>query len=225
MALAAANVIPLFGAVLWGWSAFNIIFLFWAENFAVGFYTILKMAFAKVPRRAALGKGKKFNIAFFTIHYGGFTGIHGFIVLMIFKTFRKEEAASVMSPHMMGALVALFLSHGVSFVRNYLFKGEFASARLEKLMFNPYPRMLVMHIATIAGGFLLMRSGSPLGLLAVLIVLKTAIDIIGHLWEHKKAKALKLKLGEFSIQIGNDETSIEQGVTKMADKEVLVLCR
>ena len=57
----------------------------------------------------------------------------------------------------------------------------------------------------------------------MLIVLKTAIDIIGHLWEHKKAKALKLKLGEFSIQIGNDETSIEQGVTKMADKEVLVV--
>ena len=68
-----------------------------------------------------------------------------------------------------------------------------------------------------------MALGSPLGVLAVLIVLKTALDIMGHLWEHKKAKAFKLKLGKLSIRIGNDETPIEQGVTEMAGKEVLVV--
>ena len=204
LALIAANIIPLFGAVFWDWETFNIVFLYWAENFVVGFYNILKMAFAKVPRGENF---KFFLIPFFTVHYGGFTAGHG---LAVFLVFGKEETTSVMWLHITGALIALFLSHGLSFVRNYLLKGEFASARPRDLMFLPYGRIVVMHVAVIAGAFLTERFGSPLGLLAVLIVLKTALDMMGHLREHKKAKALKLKLGPFSIAIGNDETSIEQ---------------
>ena len=190
LALIAANVIPLFGAIFWDWDTFNIVFLYWAENLAIGFYTILKIAFLPVPdpaERRSLGEFfvKIGLILFFTIHYGIFTAVHGFFVTALFE---KKEAASVMSPYMTGALVALFLSHGVSFVRNYLLKGEFASANLLKLMITPYGRMVVMHIAIIAGGFLTMTLGSPLGLLVVLIALKTVIDVKLHLWEHKKAK-------------------------------------
>ncbi len=244
LALTVANVVPLFGAIFWGWEAFNIVLLYWAENLAVGFYNILKIAFAKVPHPSG-HLGKLFLIPFFTIHYGGFTGVHGLFVLALFK---KEEAGlpsgetwpcflafvqmlfhvirqaySVMSAHMKGALVALFLSHGVSFVHNYLLKGEFASARPEKLMFSPYSRIAVMHVAIIVGAFLTMAIGSPLGVLIVLIALKTVIDVKLHLWEHKKAKALRLKLGKLSITIGNDETSIEQEVTEIADKDALVV--
>jgi len=183
LTLKAANVVPLFGVIFRGWNAFNIVFLYWAENFAVGFYSILKIAFGRCRRDEFLGK--VLVILFFTIHYGLFTAVHGFLVLLLFE---KEKAASLMSPYMTGALVALFLSHGVSFVRNYLLKGEFASANLLKLMTIPYGRMVVMHTAIIAGGFLTMTLGSPLGLLVVLIALKTVIDVKLHLWEHKKAK-------------------------------------
>ena len=190
LTLIAANVIPLFGAVFWDWDTFNIVFLYWAENLAIGFYAILKIAFLPVPdpaERRSLGEFfvKICLILPFTIHYGLFTAVHGLAVLTFFE---KEKAGSVMSPHMTGALAALFLSHGVSFVRNYLLKGEFASLNLSKLMIIPYGRTVVMHIAIIAGGFLTMTLGSPLGLLVVLIVLKTVIDVKLHLWEHKKAK-------------------------------------
>jgi len=223
LALIAANVIPLFGAVFWGWNTFNIVFLYWAENLAIGFYTILKIAFLPVPDPAERRSLAEFFvniclILFFTVHYGLFTAVHGFMVLMLFE---KEKAGSVMSPYMTGALAVLFLSHGVSFVRNYLLKGEFASANLLKLMITPYGRMVVMHIAIIAGGFLTMTLGSPLGLLVVLIALKTVIDVKLHLWEHKKAKPHALEPAE--SHVNNDETVIEQGGTKMADKEVLVV--
>ncbi len=209
LALTAANVIPLFGAVFWNWDAFNIVLLYWAENLAVGFYNILKIAFAKVPHPSA-HLGKFFLIPFFTVHYGGFTAIHGFFVLTLFKQGEPpfpsgdnwpcflvfvqmlvnviKQAYSVMSPQMKCTLAALFLSHGVSFVHNYLLKGEFASANPQKLMVSPYSRIVVMHVAIIAGAFLTIALGSPLGVLAVLIVLKTAIDVKLHLWEHKKAK-------------------------------------
>lgn len=210
LALTAANIVPLFGAVLWGWEAFNIVLLYWAENLAVGFYNVLKIACARVAHPAG-HLGKLFLIPFFTIHYGGFTAIHGFFVLAIFK---KEDpgtlsgdtwpcflvfvqlllnvikqAYSVMSPPMKGALLALFLSHGVSFVQNYLIKGEFAKADPQKLMAAPYGRIFVMHIAVLAGAFVTMAIGSPLGVLIVLIALKTAIDVKLHQREHKKARA------------------------------------
>lgn len=209
LALTAANVIPLFGAVFWDWDAFNIVLLYWAENLAVGFYNILKIAFAKVPHPAAHLR-KMFLIPFFTIHYGGFTGVHGLFVLSLFKESEPpfhsgdrwpcflvfvqmllnviRQAYSIMSPAMKYALTALFVSHGVSFVYNYLLKGEFASASPQKLMASPYGRIVVMHIAIIAGAFLTVAIGSPLGVLAVLIVLKTGIDVKLHLREHKKAK-------------------------------------
>lgn len=210
LALTAANVVPLFGTVFWGWEAFNIILLYWAENLAVGFYNILKIAFAKVPHPSA-HLGKLFLIPFFTIHYGGFTGIHGLFVMAMFK---KEDppfpsgdtwpcffvfvqmlinvirqAYVSMSTQMRYALLALFLSHGVSFVHNYLIKGEYASASPQKLMASPYGRIVVMHIAIIAGGFLTMALGSPLGVLVVLILLKTVIDVKLHQREHRKAKS------------------------------------
>ena len=83
MALTAANVLPLFGALFWGWEAFNIVLLYWAENLAVGFYNILKIAFAKVSHPAE-HLGKLFLIPFFTVHYGGFTAVHGVFVLAMF---------------------------------------------------------------------------------------------------------------------------------------------
>ena len=209
VALTAANVVPLFGAVFWNWNAFNIVLLYWAENLAVGFYNILKIAFARVPHPAG-HLAKLFFIPFFTVHYGGFTGVHGIFVLVMFK---KEEppfpsgdawpcffvfvqmllnvirqAYASMSTQMRYALLALFLSHGVSFVHNYLLKGEYVSASPQKLMASPYSRIAVMHIAIIAGGFLTMALDSPMGILAVLIVLKTVMDVKLHLWEHKKAQ-------------------------------------
>jgi hypothetical protein len=88
------------------------------------------------------------------------------------------------------AVLALFVSHGVSFVQNYLLKREYTIARPEKLMGSPYGRVVVMHIAILAGGFLTMAVGSPVLLLIVLVVLKTVLDVNLHNREHKKAAVM-----------------------------------
>jgi hypothetical protein len=46
-----------------------------------------------------------------------------------------------------------------------------------------------MHIAILAGGFLVIAIGSPAPLLVVLVVLKTILDVNLHNREHKKAAA------------------------------------
>jgi purine-cytosine permease-like protein len=97
---------------------------------------------------------------------------------------------SVIPPQVRLAVLALFVSHGVSFVHNYLLKGEYTSAKLNKLMGGPYGRVVVMHIAILVGGFLTMVAGSPTPLLVVLIGLKTILDVNLHNREHKKAAAI-----------------------------------
>ena len=210
IALVAANLIPLWGVVSWEWDAFNVVLLYWSENIVVGFYTILKMAFAKVSHPAE-HLGKLFMIPFFTIHYGGFCAVHGFFVLTLFGKGEADfmsgntwpcffvflqmllnvikHAYSIMSLEMRYAMGALFVSHGVSFVYNYLIKGEYAKIKPDKLMGSPYARIVIMHLAVLFGAFLTMALGSPVGILIILVGLKTSLDVIFHLRQHKKHQA------------------------------------
>ena len=187
IALLAANAIPLFGVLFLDWDAFFIVLLYWSENLVIGFYNILKIAFAAVPQPA--GHLKFFLIPFFTVHYGIFTAAHGFIVFAIFnKSGGRFMEGTNWSLEIKIAVLALFISHGVSFVYNYLLKREFASANPIMLMVSPYGRVVVMYIAILGGGFLAMTIGSPAALLVILVVLKTVVDVNLHLRGHKKAK-------------------------------------
>ncbi len=210
IALVAANLIPFWGVVFWEWDAFNVVLLYWSENIAVGFYNILKMAFAKVNKPVE-HLGKLFMIPFFTVHYGGFCAVHGFFVLMLFGkgdggslqghswpcffVFLQmllnvlKHIYSIMPEAMLYAMGALFVSHGVSFVYNYLIKGEYAKVELNKLMGSPYARIVIMHMAVLFGAFLTTALGSPVGILIILVGLKTSLDVIFHLRQHKKHQA------------------------------------
>ena len=52
------------------------------------------------------------------------------------------------------------------------------------LMHQPYGRVIVLHIAILGGGFLVMALGSPVAGLALLVVLKIALDVRAHLKQH-----------------------------------------
>ncbi|MHC4260618.1 MAG: DUF6498-containing protein [Planctomycetota bacterium] len=207
LALVVANVIPLWGVLYLGWDAFYILLLYWSENLVIGFYGILKIAFAKAPNLAA-HLSKIFIIPFFIIHYGGFMAGHGLFVLSLFKKTNGQfiqgnewpcflvfvqlllnvirQAYLIIPANMKYALAALFISHGISFIYNYLLKGEFAVSKADRLMGQPYARVVVMHIALLAGGFLSVAIGQPIGVLLVLVVLKIIIDVKLHLREHRK---------------------------------------
>ena len=210
IALLAANIVPLWGVLFLDWDVFFIVLLYWAENLVIGFYNILKMAFAAVPNRAAQ-LSKLFLIPFFSVHYGGFMAVHGFFIMAIFRKsvgppMRGEpwpcffvflqmllnvalQMYLAIPSQVRIAVLALFASHGVSFVYNYLLKREYATAEPGKLMASPYSRIVVMHIAILAGGFFVMALGSPMILLIALVGMKTIVDVNLHNRSHKKAAA------------------------------------
>jgi len=187
--LVAANLVPLAGVLFFGWSVFATLLLFWLENVIVGVFNVLRMTCAQ-PQNPAVWAGKLFLIPFFAFHYGGFVTVHGILVLTLFGGMTKGFPTpatfvdAVRSTGIAPAAWALVLSHGVSFAFNYIGTGEYRTAPLQMLMARPYGRVVVLHIVILGGGFLVLALGSPLLPLALLIVLKTGLDLVGHLKEH-----------------------------------------
>jgi hypothetical protein len=53
-------------------------------------------------------------------------------------------------------------------------------------MTEPYSRVVVVPLTILAGGFLADSLGAPLAALILLVLLKTVIDLLAHLREHRK---------------------------------------
>jgi hypothetical protein len=193
--LIAANVLPLIGVLFWGWDVFPLLALFWMENVVIGVLNAAKMLTAD-PRDPLMWGGKLFMLPFFCFHYGMFTAVHGAFVLSIFGG--KQYAVNgvelwdpaIRAAHDYGLwlpLGVLAASHLFSFFWNYFYRGEFRRAQLATLMMRPYGRVMVLHIAILAGGFAAQTLGSPVWALLLLLALKTGLDFAAHLKEHSKA--------------------------------------
>jgi hypothetical protein len=79
---------------------------------------------------------------------------------------------------------ALFLSHGASFLLNYIGNGEYLRTSAPRQMGSAYGRVVVLHLTILIGGFVVALLGAPIGALIVLVVLKAAFDLGLHRREH-----------------------------------------
>jgi hypothetical protein len=194
--LIVVNLIPLFGVLLFGWSLFSIMLLYWLENGIIGFFNIFKIALARAPgsgftinRRPVSPSNKELRIIFFILHYGLFWTVHGVFVFVFFGLSSSSGLfGSVGLRGVAIAAAALFLSHGVSFFVNFLGKEEYRTVSPDRQMTEPYSRVVVLHVTILAGGFLADSLGAPLAALVLLVLLKTVIDLLAHLREHRKAE-------------------------------------
>ena len=82
---------------------------------------------------------------------------------------------------------ALFLSHGASFLLNYIGNGEYLRTSAPRQMGAAYGRVIVLHLTIIFGAFVVAFIGAPIGALLVLVGLKTAFDLTLHRREHTGA--------------------------------------
>lgn len=181
--LVVVNLLPLAGVLFFGWSVYEILLLFWAENLIIGFYTVAR--FISLYRRNGDGR-VLFLIPFFCVHYGIFTLVHGIFVLALF---RPEDHVSGQAAMGMGIpLLALLISHGASYVMNFLGNREYQGMTGQKVMTAPYRRVVVLHLTIIVGGMLVTALGEPVLALVLLVALKIVIDVITHNSEHKRKR-------------------------------------
>lgn len=202
-ALVAANLVPLVGVVALGWGVYDVMLIYWLENGVVGLATLARMATAGRAPWATVVMGP-----FFVVHYGLFWLVHGVFVVTLFGpagTFggSTPPAASIGPspafalpivgevPWAAGAgwaLAGLLLSHGVSFVQNWLLGGERDGVEPREVMARPYGRVVVLHLTVLGGGFIVMALGAPLLALVLMVALKIGVDAAAHLRSHDAAQ-------------------------------------
>jgi len=192
--LIVANLVPLYGVFCLHWQVFPILLLFWLENVIVGLFNALKMLMA-APTIPGTWVAKLIIVPFFCFHYGMFTLAHGIFVFGFFGGYFTElDSFPTVNSVYQGigdfqlgwAVLALFISHAISFAMNYVGKGEYKQAKLKELMVQPYSRVVILHITIVIGAFLVVISNAPTYILVILVLLKIFIDVKTHVREHKK---------------------------------------
>lgn len=134
-------------------------------------------------------------ILFFILHYGVFILACGFFLLLFFFNQPDSVVQNPLSamPFIIGlalklkfALFSLALSHGLSFVTNFMLKKEGQGRGEKDFAFNPYDRIMNMIVViTLCSWFTIITNKNIFALVG-LIVLKTATDLRGHFEERKK---------------------------------------
>ena len=211
-ALVAANLTPLAGVAWLGWNAAVIVLLYWTENLILGAFIVLKMIL--LPAERSLHHlAKVLAIPFFGIHFGGFCAVHGLFLMLLLRLggsggplFRGDPwpgplvflqllaavIAGLWRDHPAGMqwpVLALTVSHGISFIQNYLVGKEYARQTLKELMSQPYKRIALLHVAILAGAAPVMMLGSPVPLLIILMMAKIVLDLRLHLRTHQAIAA------------------------------------
>lgn len=139
---------------------------------------------------------KFFLIPFFIFHYGLFCLVHGIFVFVLFGH-ESIDSFGFFGPlthitevfsqeRMWWCVIALAASHLWSFFVNYLGRREYRRTVVIVLMARPYGRIVILHVAIIIGGFVSMALGSNVGILMILIIGKTVLDLSLHLSERIK---------------------------------------
>jgi hypothetical protein len=212
VALIVANLIPLVGVLWFGWDVWGILIIYWLENGIVGLFNVLKMRRAEGPEdgspiatletrrrldglringRPASDSDKATLIPFFVMHYGIFWVVHGVFVLTlplfaVMGADGEPDFGTTLNPlAIVFVLVCLFISHGVSYVLNYIGRGEYLRTTAAAQMFAPYGRLVVLHITIIVGAIAIGVTGASAAAIVVLVLLKIALDLGLHLAEHR----------------------------------------
>lgn len=198
ISLIVANLLPIFGVVFFDWDIVYIIYIYWAENFVIGFYTILKMIKSSnqteyihedgmveiyTPQQKNMLKYFSFFvIPFFILHFGGFSFGHGFIISILFGK------PNITNFDFFVAIFLLFVSHGISFFTNFIKNKEYQRTIPIIEMFKPYTRIVIVHLTIILSALVTTWLKQPIWPLIVLIALKITLDLKMHEISHNKTK-------------------------------------
>jgi len=135
-------------------------------------------------------------LGFFIAKFGGFALGMGLLIAMVPTLLDHAHGGGTrdiwhgmraVGPGVAIAAAVYFVSHGVSFVMNFLVRREYENANLIALLFWPYVRMSLVVAAQAAGlvlAALFPALDTSLTFGVAVVLVKTAADYVMHLVEH-----------------------------------------
>jgi hypothetical protein len=187
LAAISINLMPVAGIVLFGWSAFVLMMLYWLENIVIGIVTLGKILVGSTLRDhrslfATIPIG-----AFFVFHYGLFCFVHGIFVWAIFGDANAapgspfEMPGAIMaeieaSPEIFWGIVYLCAVYVIVFL-GWMISGAWRQTNAIVEMGKPYVRIVVLHVTIIAAGMPVIILGEPMVGVLILALIKTGFEL------------------------------------------------
>lgn len=171
------DMLPLVGILLFGWGATPLVALYWLENIVIGGATIARMGATGL---AGIGNVLSclFLIPFFTLHYGMFCWGHGTFLKMFANEGASGDSAQALwawamgsGPYMSVFVAAIVAVVALYFIVDFIGRGEYRETAPIQLMFMPYGRIVLLHVAIILGAAFVYWADEPLvGVLGILML-------------------------------------------------------
>lgn len=189
-----SNAIPLIGVLRYGWSATNVLVLYWLESLLIAIFTCLRIAAhcrltrlrghwregQLTPSPGAVGKRPVLLRDYATVAFV-FTLAHGLFVIALAFIFTSNHPDSPVwrfesVPFRHGALLLLAVL-AAEFVVDMIGLRARTFAWMRAYTQQRMGRVLILHLAIIFGMFAAAATDSPYAILYVLIGLKTLWDL------------------------------------------------
>ena len=206
-ALIAANLVVALITLLRGWGFYEIIIVYWCEAVIIGGFNMARMGMvglAGEPFGKWIDAGNVGTrlflvvvvLGFFAVKFGGFALAMGLLVAAVpaFLQHAQDGAPREIWHGLRAvgggvaiAAAALFISHGISFVMNFLLRHEYEKTNLLVLLFWPYVRMSLVMAALAAGlvaAALLPALDTSTVFGVAIVLVKLAADLVMHMLEH-----------------------------------------
>jgi hypothetical protein len=180
------NAVPLAGVLWWHWPPFPLMVLFWFENVIVGLAHALRLLLAPATQLPAGRAGAAIGAGFFALHFGLFCLVHGVLIVGLFA---RHAAGPTLESHLQVLIdplrfdpqlrAAALAVAGLGLARLFgeLLRGERSRWNDPRLPMQPYGRVILLHVALVAGGLTKLALGAPVGVLTLLVLLKAGYDI------------------------------------------------
>ncbi|MFO1506739.1 MAG: DUF6498-containing protein [Lysobacterales bacterium] len=189
------NAVPVIGILHYGWSAANVLVLYWFENLLIAIATTIRLVVHRnLTRkrgywRVATLEGVTLNdqpvkagiIGGYAMKAFGFTLAHGVFVVVLLVILAQnygDQPIWQVAPRqvlhgaiVVAAMVAVGLVADLATIRWWSF------AAMKAFATGQFGRIAVLHLAIIFGMFAMAATGSPFSVVFVLIGLKTLTEV------------------------------------------------
>jgi hypothetical protein len=190
----AVNAIPVFAVIVFGWQALPLFLFYWIENVVVGILNVFKIVVAGVAGKETHPLMLAFHAIFFVVHYGLFCLLHGAALLAMFvigdlaqsggsigfnpvDMLARAGLTLEMDSELIWATALLLAVHGGKFFCVWMRRRQWQQVDPGKQMFEPYGRLVVLHLTLIVAAIPVIALGAPVAAVLAMSVLKCGLEL------------------------------------------------
>jgi hypothetical protein len=200
------NAVPIVGVLRFEWSAINVLVLYWFENILIAVFTCVRIAVHRsLTRKRGYWRGGQIGVqvngqtlksgllgeyammAFtFTFAHGIFVGV---IAMILSQNYPDQPMWQVSFAQVGRGVLAITVMLGVELIADLFTIRSRSFAWMRGYVEARMGRVIVLHLTIIFGMMAMAATKSPLGILYVLIGLKTLADLGGVVSQTADANA------------------------------------